>query len=40
MNGYKVVLKAIRFFTKENTKSVIQKLKFITCVGWYKDVFF
>ena len=25
MNGYKGVLKVIRFFTKDNTKSVIQK---------------
>ena len=32
VNGYKGLLKAITFFKKDNTKSVIQKRKFITCV--------
>ena len=32
MDGYKGVLKSIGFFTKDNNKSVLQKLIFITCV--------
>ena len=32
INCYKGVFKSIRFFTKENNKSVIQKWKLITCV--------
>ena len=31
MNDYKGLLKTIMFFTKENTKSVLQKWKLITC---------
>ena len=34
MNGYKGVLKQIRFFTKDTTKCVIQKWKFIVCVRY------
>ena len=36
LKGYKGVLKAIMFFTKMNTRSVVQKWKFITCVWIYK----